>query len=269
MSLELHAVHTIVIDWGIGGFGAWRRLHAAQQGGTLSYVSDAGFTPWGKVAPEVLATRLVTLVQAVMAEVPRKHARLVVACNAMSTVLEGDGEGVWRAGPETLPLPAWGIISAGVRVALASGASRVGVIGGARTIAAGLHADALRAAGREVVAVVAQPLSAHVEAGRLDGEAVSEDVSRVVAEVTAEGPVDALLLACTHYPALAPVFERLMPGVPLCDPLDGLTLQLTSQTLGAPADLRFFTTGDPDAMRQAAHQAFGVTIANAIAVMTR
>lgn len=240
-----------VIDWGIGGLDAWRRLRRAMPEHDYVYWSDAGFTPYGKVPADALHERLRAIVESLGADA------VVIACNAASTVLDGD-----------LGAPALGVIDPGVRLALADHDARtIGVLGGDRTIASGLHAAALEAAGRRVVAIAAQPLSAHVEAGRLDGPELLADLAPRVAALA---ECDATLLACTHYPALAPVFERLAPRMRWLDPVDGLIAdavtrwgdasRASSASTPRAGTSIVGTTGDPHSMRSAALSAFGVAL---------
>lgn len=250
-----------VLDWGIGGVDALVRLSRAVPAQYV-YRSDSGFEPYGKVPPDVLAKRL----DEVGRELAGRYGieALVLACNAASAVL-----------PRlTLPFPVLGVIAPGValvRRAVADGARHIGIIGGEGTIASGAHRAALadleaaEAAGVRIVARPAQALSAHVEAGRLDGPEVDAEVARVARALGEDGPIDALLLACTHYPALSPVFARHFPGVRLLDPVD-LLIEDASTRLGGWADGRtesawiVETSGDPESTQVHAWRAFGVAL---------
>ena len=231
-----------ILDWGIGGTGLAAALVATHPRAAFVYVSDAGFTPYGKVPAHALARRL-RAIAAALAERGVEH--LVLACNAASTVADA----VRAAGTLTVT----DVVTHGVALVVSSPARRIGVVGGARTIRSGIFRRALVAAGRDVVQRVAQPLSARVEAGELSGAAVEADVARVVAPLRT---ADALLLACTHYPALAPVFRAQLPGVTLLDPVERLATALRDAGLRDGARV-VLTTGDADATRRSAARAFG------------
>lgn len=235
-----------VMDWGVGGLGALAALRRRFPRLDLAYASDSGFTPYGLVPAEVLAARVAAVARAL------DVTHLVVACNAASTVIDA----------AALPIPSTGVIAHGVTVALASAARRIAILGGQRTIDAGHHAQALAAHGVVAIPRVAQPLSAHVEAGRLDGPALEADVAAVCAPL--RGQVDAALLACTHYPAIAPVLARHLPGVALLDPVDALVDWIAARWSldDAPGDgaLTAMTSGDPDALRIVGLAAFGVAL---------
>jgi glutamate racemase len=106
---------------------------------------------------------------------------------------------------------------------------------------------------------VAQPLSAHIEAGRTGSPEFRADLARIVAPLRR---VDALVLACTHYPAASRWFAAALPGVLLIDPAERLAAAVAErhpQTRHAqiPSTRIFLTTGDPDAMRHGAARAWG------------
>ncbi len=236
-----------VLDWGIGGMGFVAQARARWPSCTIVYLSDAGVTPYGKMSRAQLTARVTHIACALGA---RGVGRLIIACNAASTVLP-----LVRA-----PIALEGVIEAGVAQALAFGASRLGVLGGRRTILSGAYARPLRAAGLEVIQRVSQPLSALIEAGQQDSAAFGAALDEIMAPLARR--VDAITLACTHYVAAREAFAARAPGVRLLDPVDALcdTLQLDLHAPTGQGALRCFTTGDPEAMTRAAALAFGVTL---------
>lgn len=269
-------VHLGILDWGIGGIDFYARLRAAHPAVRVTYWSDAGTTPYGKQPRSALAAR----VEAVAHELRRRGVtHLVVACNAASTVLEDPRlRALERSG-----LPISGVIEPALSAALATPARTFGVVGGRRTIASQVYRRGLALAGRQVIQRVAQPLSALVERGEIDSPEVRAAIARIFAPLLR---VDALILACTHYTALLPPIRALLPATRIIDPtaatleyvqrqwhLDRTRARGASRTLvinphrspppGArpadPSDM-FLTTGDPHAMRRAAHLAFGVAL---------
>lgn len=229
-----------VLDWGIGGLGLVAALRARGHRTPVAYLSDAGFPPYGTVPAAVLRDRIQSLGERLVAE---GCSAFVLACNAASTV---------RAELD-LPVPVHGVIAAGIRAAL-EGPGRIGVVGGLRTVESGLHACALRAAGREVRAAVAQPWSALVERGCLEGAEVEAAVDAVLEEL---GTVERLLLACTHYPALSPLLARRLPGVVLVDPVETVVSDLEAAgLLGGEGLLQVRTSGDAGATVTGARRAW-------------
>jgi glutamate racemase len=244
-------VRLAVVDWGIGGLGFLARFATRHPDAGAVYLSDAGFAPYGKLPRRALAARVDRVLRYLADEHGADHA--VLACNAASTVLadlRAPGQGMAVAG----------IVAPAVEVLSRRAPARVGVIGGRRTILSGVYGRALRAAGHDVCQRVAQPLSAHVEAGRLDGDAVRGDVARILAPLRG---VEVLVLACTHYPALAPLLAERCPGAELFDPADATLAHVEARwplAHAASGPHRVLTTGDPDSMRRAARLAWGMDV---------
>lgn len=234
-----------IVDWGIGGIGLVRALDQVAPGLPVLYWSDAGATPYGRMGTDELAARLTTVVTR-LAE--RGATEVVLACNAASTV-------VGRLG--AAPIPVEGIIGHGLASVPDDITGSVGVVGGRRTIAGGHYRRGLARRGRVVLSRVAQPLSAHIEAGRTGSPQFLADLSRIVAPLRG---VDALVLACTHYPAASQWFAAALPHTLLIDPAERMAAAIaarhprTQQTRGPRV---FLTTGDPKAMRLGAARAWG------------
>ena len=239
-----------IVDWGIGGLGLLALLDERLPGLSVTYWSDAGTAPYGTQRTVQLAARLRTVVGA-LAE--RGCTEVVLACNAASTVAPLLGAG-------RVPIPVQGIIGHGV-AAVGRRRGTIGVVGGRRTIASGGYRRALAGPGRTVVSRVAQPLSAHIEAGRIGTEAFTADLRRIVAPLRG---ADALVLACTHYPAASDAFAAELPGTQLLDPAvgvaDDLVARLGAAATAATGDRSFVTTGDRTTMRRAASAAWGLDV---------
>lgn len=239
-----------IVDWGIGGVGLVRALDQLAPGLPLLYWADTGETPYGRMRTDDLTARLTAVVEA-LAEMAATE--VVLACNAASTV-------VGRLG--AAPVPVEGIISHGVASVPDHIAGTVGVIGGQRTIAGGHYRRGLARPGRKVVSRVAQPLSAHIEAGRTGSSDFLDDVTRILAPMRR---VEALVLACTHYPAASRWFAAALPNALLIDPAERLAATVAARHPEAtkaahPASRAFFTTGDPDALKRGAESAWGTEL---------
>ena len=231
-----------IIDWGIGGFGALRRLHERCPQLDILYFSDSGHVPYGRVPRVQLARR----VEEVVNSLPVSH--VLVACNAASVVLPDI--------PTSIPIE--GMVRHGVNGVLATGLHRWAVIGGEGTVAAGTYGTLLREKGLMVTERSGQPLSAHVEAGRLAGEGVEKDVRMVLAPLK---DTEGLLLACTHYPALTPLLQDALPTARIVDPVETLVPSLVKEwgldAWQGSGSIEAQTTGDEGAMRDHARMAFG------------
>jgi glutamate racemase len=237
-----------IIDWGIGGIGLVRALNELAPGLPVVYWSDAGVTPYGRMGSDELAARLTTVVNA-LAE--RGATEVVLACNAASTVV-----GQLAAAP----IPVEGIIEHGLASVPEDIAGPIGVVGGRRTIAGGHYRRGLERRGHVVLSRVAQPLSAHIEAGRTGTPEFVTDLARIVAPLRG---VDAVVLACTHYPAATRWFKAALPQALLIDPAERLAATIAARRPSArrgTGSRMFLTTGDPEAMRVGAARAWGVAV---------
>lgn len=237
-----------VMDWGIGGLGFWKEWKKMRPGDGIVYFSDSGFEPYGKVSDDDLRSRLET----VIAWLAREHGvtHLVIACNAASTVLEGTavGEvkvrGILRAAAEE------------IRELVPRGP--VSIAGGRRTIESGLYQRLLP--GYDVNGIIAQALSAIVEAGRMDEAGTKELVGEIFEKT---GPD--LLLACTHYVALKKIIRSVFPDVRLHDPVPRLVSELGGLWPEMPGEDLFLTTGSTEDMIRTGKAAFGVEVVKSMA----
>jgi glutamate racemase len=234
---------TLLLDWGIGGLSVYNELKKARPDAACVYFSDSGFTPYGKVPAESLSRRVEAVIRYGAARFDISHA--VIACNAASTVIE--------AVRGNIDLPVFGMIEAGVDLVKKSGKRKVGVIGGLRTIESRVFSRALGAQGFDVKEEVAQPLSALIEAGELTGARLEAELARILKPLT---QVEALLLACTHYPAISGPIGRILP-VQLLDPAAEVARRLAEEIPAQDGNDQFFTTGSAAGSGESGRLAFG------------
>ena len=136
------------------------------------------------------------------------------------------GQHAWSNGLAGHPFPVEGIISHGLASVPDNIDGPVGVVGGRRTIAGGHYRRGLARPGRVVLSRVAQPLSAHIEAGRTGSPQFLADLARILAPLRR---VDALVLACTHYPAASRWFAAALPDTLLIDPAEHLAAAIAER----------------------------------------
>jgi glutamate racemase len=239
-----------IIDWGIGGLGVVRELRALymQKRANLpaiSYLSDTGAPPYGTLTARDLEARLRLAIGFLR---DRGASKILLACNAASTALPrlSDLENVSGVIAPTIDL-----------VCKNKNAKRIVIIGGRRTILSRLYANALRERGFDVAQKIAQPLSGMIERGEQHTPQFAMAVQHVLRETA---HYNALLLACTHYPAALTTFEKHFAGA-VVDPLPAIARACFDAKLPAHKNEdSFFTTGDPRAMKRAAAKAWRVEI---------
>jgi len=239
-----------ILDWGIGGMSFFKHWRQRRPDVPVVYWSDTGVPPYGTLDEDRIQRR----VAAVCRELgDRGASEVVVACNSASTAVKSIS---------TAP-PTRTIIEHAVDEACQAVddvvAPKVTVLGGAQTISSGLYQRRLAARGVEVDGQVAQPLSGLVEDGLVSGPRVENALDEILDGVDAP---DAVLLACTHYPAVRELIEEWVPDAVVVDPVDRLVdaaARRWPQKAKTPAPVEFVTTGDPDQMARSAAVAFDVT----------
>jgi glutamate racemase len=233
----------LLLDWGIGGLSVYNELKKVRPDSACVYFSDSGYTPYGKVPAAELAERVAAVIRNGAKEFGASQA--VVACNAASTVIE-EVRG-------RIDVPVIGMIEAGIDLVREAGKMKVGVIGGLRTVESRLFSRALEPEGVEVREVVAQPLSALIEAGELAGEKLDSELNRILRPLCG---VEALLLGCTHYPAVAGPIREILP-VALLDPAARVASQIAASLPRQKGEDMFFTTGSVAGSDASGRRAFG------------
>jgi len=185
-----------VLDWGIGGLFSVARILRRDPTVDLVFFSDSGAIPYGRQQRPQLRH---SVRQAVTHLRSLGATQILVACHSASTVL-----------PQ-LALPG---VHGVICPAHIPPSNRTLVLGGIRTIRSGAWRRALHTH-RSVVQRIAQPLSAAVEAGLIEHPTTRDHLHRILAPVRA---ADTVVLACTHYIALAPQIQALMPHANIIDP---------------------------------------------------
>jgi glutamate racemase len=177
----------------------------------------------------------------------------VVACNTASAAALPQLS-------ECVPVPVWGVIDPGVEAARQLAPSgRVGIIATAGTIRAGAYQRKLEALGMTVWAR-ACPMFVHLVEEDL---ADSPEAELLVRHYLDDRPeLEALVLACTHYPLLKGVLRRYLgDSIALVDSAE-VTANAVGAILGAGSagtgTVVHYVTGDVLAYRHTAHVIGGV-----------
>jgi glutamate racemase len=199
-----------VFDSGVGGLTVVRALRHRLPAEHMVYLGDTARLPYGTKSPETVI-RYARACTRLLAEYRIKL--LVIACNTASAH-------ALQTLQDESSVPVIGVIEPGaLAAARASQSGRIGVIGTRGTIESGAYQHAL---GRVApgATILARPCPLFVplaEEGWVAGE-VPERVAREYLDEFRDQKVDSLLLACTHYPLLAPAISKVMgPDVAIVD----------------------------------------------------
>ena len=254
-----------VFDSGVGGLTVLSEIRSRLPAESTVYLGDNARTPYGPRSADEVRRFTLDSVEWLLRQDPKV---LVLACNTATA----------QALPQVRaasPIPVLGVVRPGaVAAAAATRIGHVGVVATAGTVDSGAYPAAIEEADPALrVSQQACPdLVPLVEAGELDSPRVVDAVGGYLDGLRAQQPtLDTLLLGCTHYPLLRPVFERhLGPSVRVVDSafttalaledlLDALRARADGAT-GADGPNRVATTGDPEAFRAVAVRLFGADL---------
>lgn len=198
----------LVFDSGLGGLTVLAEIDVLRPDAERLYVADDAVFPYGDLAEAVLVERVTAVLTPLVAA--HRPDVVVVACNTASTAVLPTLRARW---PD---LAVVGTVPAIKPAAAASLSRRISVLATPGTVARDYTHDLVRsfAAGCAVDLVGAPRLAALAEEA-LRGGSVADDAVRdeiAAAFVDRDGRrTDTVVLACTHYPLLVPVFERVAP----------------------------------------------------------
>ncbi len=238
-----------IIDWGIGGVSIYKLVKTTSDV-PVTYFSDTGVTPYGKMSRTALTARLDTVITFLKT---RGVTHVVIGCNAASTALPFLKEH---------RIPIEGMIETAVAATAKLKPKSLGLIGGRRTVVSGIYRLAFAEHGINVTQRIAQPLSGLIESGDVSSEELRETARQILSPLKSSSHI---LLACTHYPAITPLLaEMVSTRTKFIDPAAALLPRIERWKLnGASGSDEFLTSGNASDMQRAAKAAFGVGIKGA------
>lgn len=200
-----------IFDSGLGGLTVLRRVRALLPKHDLLYFADQANLPYGDRTPG----ELLALTERNLRRLNDAGAKaIIVACNTSCATASEFG---WP--PSAAPI--LDLIESAAIAVREGGYRNVGVIATAATARSGAYALAIgeESPGTHVTEIGAPALVPLVEAGKLHGPQPRAAVAAVCAELPAD--VDAVVLACTHYPLLEGHFREVLGStVAILDPAE-------------------------------------------------
>lgn len=237
-----------VFDSGVGGLSVLSALKAQLPHEDFVYLGDTARVPYGSKPLEMVRGFALEIAGFLVA---RGVKGVVIACNTASAAS-------LPALAAELPVPVWGVIEPGVQAALrAAPGGRIGVLGTVGTIHTGAYQAGLERGGCEVWTRACPLFVPIVEEGVSDTA-----IARLVAQhYLADAPeLGAVILGCTHYPALKPILHEVLGATPLVDSAEATAAYVAGElaTLGlktpvmTPGRVEHLVTGDLSAYRHTA-----------------
>ncbi len=192
-----------VFDSGVGGLTVVKELRSLLPAEDVVYFGDTARVPYGNKSIPVI--RRFSLEIARFLESMRVKM-LVIACNT-ATALALDYL------KRQTDLPIVGVIEPGVRAALNAGKGRIGVIGTSATIRSEAYQSRLRRfRPQDVILAKSCPLLVPLVEENLLDAPITKTALEMYLSDWREAGIDALILACTHYPLLKPLIEEFFEG---------------------------------------------------------
>jgi glutamate racemase len=189
-----------IFDSGLGGLTVLRDLRGLLPHDDLLYFADQAHLPYGDRSDAELRALLAANVAFLGS---RGAEAIVMGCNTSCAIAARYG---WP--PNTMPI--FDLIDAAALAVEQSGARRVGVLATAATARSGAYGAAIasRCPGVELREAGAPALVPLVESGVLDGSVARDAVAAACTPLGED--LDALVLACTHFPLLDAAFAAVL-----------------------------------------------------------
>jgi glutamate racemase len=239
-----------VFDSGVGGLTVLHECLVTMPNEDFVYLGDHARVPYGPRTREEVRR----FAHEIGLYLERQGVKMVVvACNTATSVALPDLQ-------EELAVPVVSVITPEAHAAVqATRNRRIGLLATELTVASGRYEQLVRTldAGVRFTAVACPKLVPLIEGG----DTFSEEVVAAVREYAAplkEAGCDTVVLGCTHYPLLRPVFQRAFGrDVTLVFSADE-TAREVAETLARKGfdnemaregEYRFLTTGDPELFR--------------------
>jgi glutamate racemase len=240
-----------VFDSGVGGLTVLHECLVTLPHEDFVYLGDHARLPYG---PRPLQ-EIRRFAREIGAFLEAQDVKLIlVACNAATSAALPRLQ-------EELSVPVLGVITPEAHAAVqATRNRRIGLLATQATVDAGRYADLVHAldAGADLLAIACPRLVPLIEGDDPYGEE-TEDAVREYAAPLREADVDTVILGCTHYPLIRPVFQRVFgrdvtlvfsaeeTAREVAETLARKRIENDAARTGA---YRFLTTGDPDAFRE-------------------
>lgn len=191
-----------IFDSGVGGISIFNEIHALLPNEKIIYLADRKYAPYGEKSKQAIRDRSFRITEQLL----KMGAKtIVVACNTATTNAIKELRGAFD-------LPFVGIEPAIKPAALQSTHKTIGVLATRGTLTSDLFAQtaARFTQGMEIIEVVGTGLVEAIEAGQNEAPETRDLLENLLQPIL-QKPVDYLVLGCTHYPFLTPLFEKILP----------------------------------------------------------
>lgn len=239
-----------IFDSGVGGLSVLRAIRAQMPEESVIYFGDQGHIPYGPRPMEQIRDFSEAITNFLL---ERDAKIIVVACNTASAAalkyLREKFPHVQFVGMEPAVKPAAETTQTG----------KVGVLATPTTFQGALYASVVErfASGVELFQDTCPGLVQQIEGCNLNGpetRKILEDALQPMLEKS----IDTVVLGCTHYPFVIPLIQEIVgENVRVIDPAPSVARQVKrlleaggrKNDASVRGDVKFITTGDPDALK--------------------
>jgi glutamate racemase len=242
-----------VFDSGFGGLTVLRALIERLPNAHYAFLGDTARLPYGSKSRRTIARYASQSAQFLVNE--QEADFLVIACNTASAL-------ALDAIQEAVSVPVLGVIEPGASAARAASQSGdVLVVATEATVHSHAYTNACAAQGLRVIEKACPLLVPLAEEGWTDHPVTTEVIEIYLNELRAEAAArdmnpDTLVLGCTHYPLLRPLFEgAVRPGAKVIDSAESVAQAAAEMINGSAvtADAESFAEGRSPAPQTEIH----------------
>jgi len=187
-------------DSGVGGLTVLRAALRILPQENFLYFADNKQVPYGDLSTDAIFRSTLAAMK-FLVEMGAKA--IVIACHTASVTC-------LPALQSQIPVPVIGVVEGSMHAVqgLKAGSS-IALLGTTRTIQSGVYQALLQARGFRVLPVACPSLVQIIEQGIFEGPMLEEKVRHDMAALQGE-KIDAVFFACTHYPLIQPVIQRVL-----------------------------------------------------------
>lgn len=249
-----------IFDSGVGGLTVFREIARLLPNEDVIYLGDTARLPYGNKSPETILSYSKECAEFLL------HSGiklLVIACHTASSHALASLQ-------EELPIPVLGMLRPGIELISESGLNHISLLGTEATLSSQAYQLILA---KEHLQIKLYPVACPLFVPLAEEGMHLHPICRLVADYylrpLKKKPVQAALLACTHYPLLADAIqEALGPSVQLLEPANrcaqNVKLALHEKSLleisSKPGIYRFYTTDHPERFARLAERFLGFSI---------
>jgi glutamate racemase len=191
-----------IFDSGIGGLTVANAISSLLPNEKIIYFGDTEHMPYGEKSAELIKEFSVKITDYLI-EVKRCKA-IVIACNTASAVAYNHLKDTYLG-----KIPIINVIDPMVELLVERKYQKLGIIATRGTVDSNIYQEKIkRRAPNQDFAVLATPLLASmIEENSIDDDISRAVLSKYLSDESLTG-IDALVLACTHYPLIAPTISN-------------------------------------------------------------